>query len=773
MNHLILCPEYPPAPIPPGGIGRYVVHIAHLLAEAGETVHVIGPLWEGAPKRVEESCDGRLIIHRVSAEAPLPDLVKRVGGRGLSSPMCSDYPPQGFAWEAGLLAEVLVEEAGIDVIESQEHNAPLYFFQLRRALGLGPKQHPPCIVHLHSPTEFIVRHNEWDLGYSFFRTAKRLEDFSIAAADVRLCPSQYLARQAEKHYGLEPGSVEVIRLPTGDTQRIERDQQIWSSGTICYTGRLEPRKGIIEWVPAAVRAAEDFSSAEFEFIGADLPYTKGCSVRQWVERQIPKHLKPRFHFRGSRSRAELMQLLRGARLAAVPSRWENFPNTCIEAMSSGLPVISTRNGGMVEMIDDGKTGWLAATADSAGLEAALRRALSTPPSELAVMGREAAEAVQRLCDNREILDRHLDFRSRVARSGSNGSMRLPVNLPWAGRPLSDAAGRRTPKDLRNQGTAIVVNCLDDSAALDGCLLAIQRQTRAPLSVVIVIADAHRYQKATDALGKAHAAGWAICKLPTASLADSRNAGVETLLSTPGVTPLAFVFLDAEDRLDPHFIETCESVILHCPEVGLVSSWMRYAGLGYRPIVNPCPAFPYQLITDDIVPATMIRTEALHEVGLFRSELDSGFERWDLGNAIMALGWVAVTVPALLSERMPTTNGSLPVVPPAHSRMRWAVLARFPEIVARDVRDFPWLLGSCILHLASHINQRSIRWAEASARNLRPRDILLGLTLQQQMALARKALRHPRAAIRFLRLHTQVAAKQARGRLFHILRFNPR
>ena len=63
MKHLIISREYPPAPS--GGIGTYAAHIARLLAERGETVHVIGQLWEGADVSVEESCNGKLIVHRV------------------------------------------------------------------------------------------------------------------------------------------------------------------------------------------------------------------------------------------------------------------------------------------------------------------------------------------------------------------------------------------------------------------------------------------------------------------------------------------------------------------------------------------------------------------------------------------------------------------------------------------------------------------------------------------------------------------------------------
>ncbi len=63
MKHLIISREYPPAP--GGGIGTYVYNISRLLAEAGETVHVIGQKWEGAEKDIEEKMSGKLIIHRI------------------------------------------------------------------------------------------------------------------------------------------------------------------------------------------------------------------------------------------------------------------------------------------------------------------------------------------------------------------------------------------------------------------------------------------------------------------------------------------------------------------------------------------------------------------------------------------------------------------------------------------------------------------------------------------------------------------------------------
>ena len=122
------------APQAPGGIGTYVEHISHLLAEAGETVHVIGQRWLGAPKVFEEFEGGRLIIHRVSLDTPIPvarnNADFRTAERELAGLARVPYHPLRFAWQAGLLAEKLVDDEGIDVIEAQEFAAPLYFFQL-------------------------------------------------------------------------------------------------------------------------------------------------------------------------------------------------------------------------------------------------------------------------------------------------------------------------------------------------------------------------------------------------------------------------------------------------------------------------------------------------------------------------------------------------------------------------------------------------------------------------------------------------------------------
>ncbi|MBI2998699.1 MAG: glycosyltransferase [Deltaproteobacteria bacterium] len=596
--------------------------------------------------------------------------------------------------------------------------APLYYLQLRRALGLGPKRHPPCITHLHTPTEFVVWYNDWDIGLPHFLTAKRLEDYSIAAADALLCPSRYLAREMEARHGFANGTVEVIPYPIGDTPLVERDNEVWEHGTICYVGRLEQRKGVIEWVDAAV--AHEYPTAHFEFVGADTLDSHGRSVREFLERRIPKDLKCNFHFRGRHERGSVLQFLARARVAVVPSRWENFPNVCIEAMSSGLPVIASREGGMVEMIRDGQTGWLARKAGSEGLAEALRRALETPPIKIADMGRNASSDIRQMCKNEKIVARHLDFRSRIVKRGSKRSLHLPLNLPWAGSRLSQESARRNPQNDHKEGLAIVVTCCNTAQLLGECLRSLERQTQKPAGVVVVV-DELADGRTVIFVDQARRNGWQVIHERNGGSASAKNAGIEAILSS-GLKPLGFAFLSPDARLDPRFVYVCESVLQRCPEVGLVSCWIRDAGAGDRIWIKPCPSFPYQWLSNEAAPFSVVRTEALREAGKFRPVMSQGYEEWDLVNAVMAAGWVAVTLPEVLGEHR-FDKDPMPYTTDIHTygRMRRELLERFPDLINRDAKDIVLL-------------------AESMAAQILCQE---RFTLRGGLARLRRMLRHPR------------------------------
>ncbi len=68
------------------------------------------------------------------------------------------------------------------------------------------------------------------------------------------------------------------------------------------------------------------------------------------------------------NRLDIAEILSVADIFALPTNWEGFPLTILEAMRAGLPVVASAVGGVVEAVIDGETGFLVPS----GAEAELR-----------------------------------------------------------------------------------------------------------------------------------------------------------------------------------------------------------------------------------------------------------------------------------------------------------------------------------------------------------------------------------------------------------------
>ena len=644
MKHLIVSREYPPASYTPGGIGAYVANIARLLAERGEIVHIIGERWPGAPKERETSRDGRLIVHRIGAN-DLPRHANRNMAerllRELEGLKSSTFPGQWFAWHAAFLAEQLIAEEGIDVVEGQDWEAPLYYLLLRRAIGMGPRHQPPCIVHLHSTSHIIRRFNGAQSVPRSYMLMKRMEEFCIRSADGLLCPSNYFASQCSKQYDLALPSIKVIRLPVGFTPMIERSTKTWADGSICYVGRLEPRKGIVEWMEAAARVALEDSTVHFDFVGADI-----WGLRADLRGRLPRELKSRFRFHGSKSREDLGRYLAAAKAAVVPSRWENFPNVCIEAMSSGLPVIATSLGGMAELIEDGRSGWLAPDTGVSGmvdgLATALRRCLAAAPDERAAMGQAAAQSVRRICDNEAIVSAQLTFRTHLVSRGAQRSLSVAAS-PLV-RPSREFGRPSALSSARGGAIVVGVELLEDAEPV---LRSIDAQTTLPRATAVVCAL--QPSSASRAFVQQLAErGILVLFQSQCRGTEAWNAGFEALLSKGEVG--YWVFLDSHDLLAPRCLECYEATLAHRPEVGIVAPWTERTGGVESLEARPCPEQANQLVGNDVPPASAFRAEALGVEPPFRTGLPREFDIWDAANAVMVKGWLAVTIPETLATR---------------------------------------------------------------------------------------------------------------------------
>ncbi len=157
--------------------------------------------------------------------------------------------------------------------------------------------------------------------------------------------------------------------------------------------RLIDKKGL----PTTLRAFAEFARA---YPKATLTIAgEGPLLGQLQELARELDVADRVEFPGFLPQAELRRRLDAAHFFLHPSELgsdgnqEGVPNSLLEAMSTGLPVLATHHGGIPEAVVHGESGWLVDEGDHAALATALRDLAGGPPARLAALGKGAAEAV--------------------------------------------------------------------------------------------------------------------------------------------------------------------------------------------------------------------------------------------------------------------------------------------------------------------------------------------------------------------------------------------
>jgi glycosyltransferase involved in cell wall biosynthesis len=135
-----------------------------------------------------------------------------------------------------------------------------------------------------------------------------------------------------------------------------------------------------------------------EWYGRDTMYgERTSSTAANLAKTYPDVWGKRIHHRPQVDPQAAAALQRTTLFNVVPSTWDVFNFTCVEAMASGRPVICSRGAGASELIEDGVTGFLFEAGDAASLAGTIDRLLCMGAQRLADIGRAAQSVVaQRL-----------------------------------------------------------------------------------------------------------------------------------------------------------------------------------------------------------------------------------------------------------------------------------------------------------------------------------------------------------------------------------------
>jgi glycosyltransferase involved in cell wall biosynthesis len=167
----------------------------------------------------------------------------------------------------------------------------------------------------------------------------------------------------------------------------------------------------------------------------------------------------------------------------------------------------------------------------------------------------------------------------------------------------------------------------------------------------------------------------VVRTENVGLAAARNLGAGHLEEE------ALLFLDADDRVCPSFIEECLNVLSNSHDAGAVGSWTRYFEERNGSFCPPPMHFPLQLYTNLSSCIALIRREAFLQLDGYSACLSEGLEDFDFWIRLLAQDWRFVTIPELLHEYRVRDQSMLHSM--SQSKLNWL----FESIASKNAECF--------------------------------------------------------------------------------------
>jgi glycosyltransferase involved in cell wall biosynthesis len=183
-------------------------------------------------------------------------------------------------------------------------------------------------------------------------------------ADLVYAPSLYLAKYFRDVHGMD---VEVIRPPKFiEIQNSSPPTVPLPSRFFFHFGQLAERKGTNLLAQALALAWKIVPDLTMVWSG---PCGDEQKLNYW--RALWGARAEQVQITGPLPKAEVYAILRKADVSVLPSQADNFPNTVIESLMFGIPVIGSRGASIDELVTHNQNGHLIELGDMYGLAQAL------------------------------------------------------------------------------------------------------------------------------------------------------------------------------------------------------------------------------------------------------------------------------------------------------------------------------------------------------------------------------------------------------------------
>lgn len=284
------------------------------------------------------------------------------------------------------------------------------------------------VLHAHLPNAHVLAGLVGKLCRKRVLTTIHGRQITMLDLEVHRASSTYLSVVCQQSYlhslGIGVESQYLSCEPNGvDTELFRPGQRpeeglrnqlklVADQPLVAFVGRLSPEKGPEVFVRAVLLMHERLPSAHFAIVGEG-PML--ATIQDFIDRY---KLKDFTHLVGGRE--NMPDIFRDIDLVVSSSHSEAMPLALMEAMSTGIPVVATRVGGVPDMVEHGRSGWLVAPRDFEDIASRVVQTLTTT-GMLERMGKHARSSMVTRMDLRDSIARVAALLERLARTAEEPS----------------------------------------------------------------------------------------------------------------------------------------------------------------------------------------------------------------------------------------------------------------------------------------------------------------------------------------------------------------
>lgn len=363
-----------------GGLGVYLCNIANVMSKNGHYVTIITLSDREGELLYKENIN--VVRVRKTPFDPLKDNISATVSMLENS------------WKLFKAVKRVKKDRRLDIVQSANYQAVGFFRDYRL----------PTVVRASSDSALLRNASNVQFDYEMALKEKKpgdlIELMCVRHADAAYAPSFFCAKAIGKRSGRK---LDIIESPFVEND-IELDDSLYKSRLqgkkyLLFNSALSSLKGTHLGIEAADDILSRYPELNLVYVGSDggikQPSGRCQNIAGILRRQGDKY-NGRVIYLGKLEHKKLFPIIQNSLACVLPSRIDNLPNACIEAMAHGKIVIGTYGASFEQLIQNKYNGLLIQRDSVSALIKAVKYLMEISELEREQMGIRAKETVIRL-----------------------------------------------------------------------------------------------------------------------------------------------------------------------------------------------------------------------------------------------------------------------------------------------------------------------------------------------------------------------------------------